>query len=101
MPAEDCQATIEFNEIVRNEIGIGMGTGVSPPQSLKNNNIYDNDMNIENHTKLDVAAQDNWWGTTDTRAIEQKIWDYHNDSSKGKVNYQPIKTSEIASAGTK
>jgi hypothetical protein len=58
-------------------------------------------MNIENHATLDIAAQDNWWGTTDTRAIEQKIWDNHDDPSKGKVNYEPIKTSEIEGAGPK
>jgi len=99
--AEHCQATIEFNDIVSNEIGILIGPGGNPPQTLENNNIHDNDMNIDNQTNLDIAAQHNWWGTTDTHTIEEKTWDYHDDTNKGKVNYEPVKTSEIAGAGPK
>jgi hypothetical protein len=99
--AEHCQATIQFNNIVSNEIGILIGPGGNPPQTLENNNIYDNDMNIDNQTNLDIVVQHNWWGTTDTHAIEQKIWDYDDDPSKGKVNYEPVETSEIEGAGPK
>jgi len=99
--AEHCQATIEFNDIVSNEIGILIGPGGNPPQTLRNNNIHDNDMNIDNQTNLDIVVQHNWWGTTDTHTIEEKTWDYHDDPNKGKVNYEPVKTSEIAGAGPK
>ena len=99
--AEHCQATIEFNDIVSNDIGILIGPGGNPPQTLRNNNIYDNDVNIDNQANLDIAAQHNWWGITDTYTIEEKTWDYHDDPSKGKVNYEPIETSEIAGAGPK
>ena len=40
--AEHCQAIIEFNDIVSNDIGILIGPGGNPPQALENNNIYDN-----------------------------------------------------------
>ena len=99
--AEHCQATIEFNDIVSNDIGGLIGPGGNPPQTLRNNNIHDNDMNIDNQTNLDIVVQHNWWGTTDTHTIEEKTWDYHDDPNKGKVNYEPVKTSEIAGAGPK
>jgi len=84
---------------VSNDIGILIGPGGNPPQTLENNNIYDNDTNIDNQTNLNIIIQHNWWGTTDTHAIEQKIWDYYDDPSKGKVNYEPVATSSIAKAG--
>jgi len=56
-------------------------------------------MNIDNQANLDIAAQNNWWGTTDTEEIEAKIHNFNDDSSLGKVNYVPIATSAIADAG--
>jgi len=97
--AEHCSATIELNNIVSNDVGILIGPGGNPPQTLKNNNVYDNDVNISNHTALDVDARQNWWGTIDTEVIEEKIWDSNDDMGIGKVSYQPIAISRIADAG--
>ncbi len=97
--AEHCLATIEFNDIVSNDIGILIGPGGNPPQTLKSNNVYNNEMNIDNQANLDIAAQNNWWGTTDIDEIEAKIHHYNDDPNVGKVNYQPIATSKIAVAG--
>ncbi len=65
------------------------------------NNIYNNKYgNIRlDHWSASVNASNNWWGTTDTEEIEAKIHDYYDDPSLGKVNYQPIETSEIADTG--
>ena len=41
----------------------------------------------------------NWWGTTDTKAIDSLIYDYYESFRPGTINYQPIATSEIPSAG--
>lgn len=41
----------------------------------------------------DVEADSNWWGTTDTTQIDQKIWDYWDSFEGGKVLYSPILTS--------
>jgi hypothetical protein len=95
-------ATIEFNVIVNNEMGIAIVPTASPSLRIENNNIYDNDVvNITNPTAADIAAQNNWWGTTDIDEIEAKIQHYNDDPSLGRVNYQPITTSEIAGAGPK
>ncbi len=95
-----CSATIEFNVIVNNDMGIGIVPTASPSLRIEKNNIYDNDViNITNPTGADIAAQNNWWGTTDIDEIETKIHHYNDDPSLGKVNYQPIATAEIADAG--
>jgi hypothetical protein len=93
-------ATIEFNVIINNEMGIAIVPTASPSLRIENNNIYDNDVvNITNPTAADIAAQNNWWGTTDIDEIEAKIQHYNDDPNLGKVNYQPIATAEIADAG--
>ncbi|MBA7629836.1 hypothetical protein ES703_37343 [subsurface metagenome] len=95
-----CSATIEFNVIVNNDMGIGIVPTASPSLRVQKNNIYDNDVNnITNPTVADIAAQNNWWGTTDIDMIEAKIHHYNDDPSISKVDYQPIATSEIADAG--
>ena len=38
-------------------------------------------------------------GTANTQDIEARIHDYYDDPNLGKVHYEPIATSEIASAG--
>jgi len=95
-----CSATIEFNVIVNNDLGIAIVPTASPSLRIENNNIYDNDLiNITNPTGADIAAQNNWWGTTDIDEIEAKIHHYNDDPNVGKVNYQPIATVKIADAG--
>ncbi|MBA7639154.1 hypothetical protein ES703_46812 [subsurface metagenome] len=95
-----CSATIEFNVIVDNDMGIAVVPTASPSLRIENNNIYDNDVNnITNPTVADISAQNNWWGTTDIDEIEAKIHHYNDDPSVGKVNYQPIATAKIADAG--
>jgi len=95
-----CSATIEFNIIVNNDVGIGIVPTASPSLRIEKNNIYDNDVNnITNPSVADITARNNWWGTTDIDEIEARIHHYNDDPSVGKVNYQPIATSKIADAG--
>jgi len=39
----------------------------------------------------DIDATNNYWGTTDTSIIDSNIFDYYDDITLGKVNYQPIR----------
>ncbi len=56
-----------------------------------NNNLY----HIKNlATKFGVDASDNWWGTTDEVAIEDKIYDITDDATASKV----ISSSSLKSA---
>ena len=70
---------------------------------IVNNNIegitrYNVKMGIG--SSIDVAASNNWWGTTDTAVIDQKIYDYYDDANfnLGKVNYMPILSSPNSDA---
>ncbi len=97
--AENCSATIEFNDINNNDIGILIGPEGSPPQILKKNNVYNNKINVDNQIALDITASNNWWGTTNISEIDAKIWDYNDDLSLGKVNYIPILNENVEEAG--
>jgi hypothetical protein len=97
--AENSFATIEFNDINNNDVGILVGPEGSPPQILKKNNIYNNKINIDNQIELDITASNNWWGTTNINEIDVKIWDYHDDLSLGKVSYIPISNGGVEEAG--
>ena len=42
--------------------------------------------------QVDINVANNWWGTTDTTTIEEKIYDYHDDFNLGEATYTPILT---------
>ena len=63
-----------------------------------------NNSNISNKTPLELRndneqgtpnldATSNWWGTTDSAEIADKIYDWFDDSTKGLVDYIPYLTS--------
>ena len=85
--------SLVHNNIIGNPQGSGIWLCVQP-QELSYNNIYDNS---PYDLRVDVAARiiatNNWWGTTDTAEINQKIYDYLDDSSLGLVTYTPFLTS--------
>lgn len=97
--AESPTATIELNEIIKNERGIAIGPNSTPTLTIRNNNIYDNDLNFYTDASPDITAPNNWWGTTDTHAIEEKIWDDDDNPGVGELEYCPIETSKIGHAG--
>jgi heme-binding NEAT domain protein len=48
--------------------------------------------------QVDINAANNWWGTTETATIDQKIYDYNDDFNLGKVNYTPFLTEPNSQA---
>ena len=81
---------IENNALVNNAIGIQIQ---STPLSatITNNNILGNTQYsaaILCNTNVDLS--NNWWGTTDTIAINQTIRDFKNDFNLGVVSFIPI-----------
>lgn len=87
---------ISKNIISGNEIGILTGEYKYLQLSVSRNNIFDNlDYNIKVQTSADIDAVNNYWGTTDTTIIDEKIYDYYDDISLGKVNYIPFATAEL------
>jgi len=103
---------INANPIIRNNTITNNVNGISLPGysegsrinyhnvQVNYNNIYDNSgYNINlymdgAYPKNDVEATYNWWGTTDSQAISQKIHDNKNDFNLGKVNFTPFLTEQ-------
>lgn len=80
---------IENNTITRCANGI----------SLKSNQaltiIYNNFERISNYnlkveSSVSIDASNNWWGTTDTAVISEKMHDFDDNFDLGKVNYTLI-----------
>jgi len=84
---------IKQNTIIKNLIGIYLdGT---PKPTIVNNNIEDNSDNVRLRpsTQVNIYAANNWWGTTDSAVIDQKIYDYNDDFNLGKVTFTPFLTA--------
>lgn len=65
--------------------------------TIQYNNIYNNlNYDIESSSPYNFAAANNWWGTTETAQIEQKIYDINDNFNLGKVEYLPILSSAVS-----
>jgi len=74
------------NTIINNVVGV-----TSSFTNLNFNNIYNNtEYNVDYLSASNANATYNWWGTTDTEAINQTIYDFKNDFNLGKVNFVPF-----------
>jgi hypothetical protein len=89
---------IESNTVVKN--GIGIQNSVSSSSiTLKNNNIYSNtnyDLFLIGSGNLD--ATNNYWGTTNSDSIAQKIFDSTDDFTLGTVAYTQFLSTPSLSA---
>ena len=88
--SSNAQLTIRNNTIANNSVGISS----SPLATIICNNIQNNiqySVSLSG-TASDINASYNWWGTTDTQAINQSIYDVKRDYNLGKVNFIPFLT---------
>lgn len=89
---------IYYNTIAYNGIGIDDNfsyTGTASRNFLSlNYNCYFNNAyyNFIENGRFDISTKNDWWGTTSTGAIDSAIYDFYDDSTKGKVTYNPIST---------
>lgn len=83
--------TISNNTIMQNSAGFNLINSPSP--KIQNNNIQNNfDYNIYLYsyptpTTNNINVANNWWGTTDTQAINQTIYDFKDDFNLGNVSF--------------
>jgi hypothetical protein len=97
----DFQVTIQNNLITKNSKGISvthlpLNVEVAHfKATITNNNILKNfDFNFYlADTPISINAANNWWGTTDTQAIREKIHDFEDDFNVGNVTIVPFLTS--------
>ena len=88
---------ITGNRIVGNgDVGIRLG-GAYSGATINNNSIMDNGggYDLENSSRLDIDARFNYWGVASTQEMDgggnpkniSRIYDIHDDESRGMVNY--------------
>lgn len=84
--------SIRNNTIYDNDTGIILGTGFGTQTkdiNIDHNCIYDNRVyNLVSLTKFDYNVDSNWWGTTDSAAIDSLLFDYYDDFKYGKLEYK-------------
>jgi hypothetical protein len=80
--------TVENNTIKNNNVGIA----TSAPLSFIHNNIEGNIQSVYLASSNNLDATSNWWGTTDTQAINQTIQDNKSDANLGTVTFVPFLT---------
>ena len=92
--------SITNNTILGNNVGVNLEGGSSPstPFFSHNNLLEDTLYDFNNNMNFAINVPSNWWGTTDTFAIDQKIYDFSDDFNLGVVNYTPILTSPASDA---
>jgi len=57
------------------------------------NNIYDGFKVEKEDPRITINVTHNWWGTTNTSLIDQKIYDQNDNRRLCLINYKPILTS--------
>jgi subtilisin family serine protease/PKD repeat protein/N-acetylneuraminic acid mutarotase len=64
---------------------------------IRNNNLQENfgGYDLINTTANMVNIQDNWWGTTDSSQIDQRVFDYYDDFTKGRLDYLPVLSEPV------
>ncbi|MGD6934571.1 MAG: right-handed parallel beta-helix repeat-containing protein [Candidatus Bathyarchaeia archaeon] len=80
-------ALIENNTIVTSNIGIN---NPFADTIIRGNNIIGHFVNSITATITDVAASNNYWGTTNLTLINQTIYDRYDDPRLGIVVFTPI-----------
>ena len=88
------------NTIENNSIGIGFSSNKTTA-NITNNEIYGNiNYNLQMDSSKNITVTNNCWGTTDSNAINQSIYDYKNDPSLGRVTFMPFSTAPYAQSST-
>ncbi len=88
--------SVENNTITNNTVGICVSYPWGNNKPVLNAPIMGNNLggnsryDFQNQQPTTVNAAYNWWGTTDTQAISQLIYDYYDDFNIGVVNYAPF-----------
>jgi hypothetical protein len=63
-----------------------------------NTGAYDVEDLVPKTTLMTVDARNNWWGTTSSALIRQRIWDFNDDYPLGTVLYTPVLTAPDTAA---
>jgi hypothetical protein len=90
----DIPIIIENNTITRNTVGVSCSSSFTETYPhIIYNNIFEN-FNYNMLTSMEKTdnATFNWWGTTNSEAINQTIHDYYDDFELGVITFNPFST---------
>ena len=95
----NCTGIVLNNTIIYNYVGVDLNV-TSTATTINYNDIQSNGQSVvlELGTAVNINATYNWWGTTDTNAISQTIYDYKNNFNLGNVTFIPILNSANSQA---
>lgn len=80
---------ISSNSISNNQEGVRLFSSIN--NLIEYNSIYNNSwINFGNFQSYNVTLEYNWWGTINKSEIKNKIYDYYDDSTRGKVDFIPF-----------
>jgi hypothetical protein len=67
--------------------------------TIQNNNLMNNGLyNLVTSFSSDVNVSSNWWGTTDSQAIDNTIYDFKDDFTLGTIIFSPFLSAPSTSA---
>ncbi|MCW4015647.1 MAG: right-handed parallel beta-helix repeat-containing protein [Candidatus Bathyarchaeota archaeon] len=90
--------TIQRNTISNTTVAINLGNCSSITLSYNNIKNYAENSIYLTDTPNDISAANNWWGTTDTQAINLTIHDSKYDFDLGTVSFTPFLTEPNSEA---
>ncbi len=90
--------TIAYNKNTNFNNNLNRSIDITGNPDFNNNNIFNNSAFYEMYNDnaqgtTNVAATNNWWGTTNDGDIQAKIYDWIDDGTLGIVNYSPYLTT--------
>ncbi len=95
---------VQNNSIINNAIGINFYNSIGTPNILQNNIYNNSNYNVlvsgNQPYSTNENASYNYWGTTDSVAIGNSIYDYNKDFSLGLVTFNPFLSSPSTGAPT-
>ncbi len=92
--------TIRNSTIKQNRIGIIINPNWPDTSFIDSSNFVSNTIyNIQNFSPASINSKHNWWGTTDSAVIKNKIYDYYDNINSGIVNFGNRLNSIYTSSG--
>jgi hypothetical protein len=84
--ADSPREVIEYNTLAFNVAAMNLSSSLTTAY----NNMENNNRTITLDGGQDFVAENNWWGTTDSAAISQSIYDGNDYYNLGRVTFTPF-----------
>ena len=62
---------------------------------IRNNNFFQNQVNLTNYSPSDIDCKENYWGTQDANQAARLIFDRKNNNKVGKAVFEPLAKAQF------